>query len=54
VDESVPGVLASELLGGGVEGSVGLGVDGSSLLSEGIVEEGEDGEEYEYVRVKKV
>jgi len=60
VDDNVPGVLASELLGGGVEGGEGEalrdmeGPGQMSLLHEGIIEEGEDGEEYEYVRVKKV
>jgi hypothetical protein len=58
VDDKLPGVLASELLGGGVEEGENLvnGLGQTSLLGEGILEEGEDGDgdEYEYVRVKKV
>lgn len=58
VDDKVPGVLATELVGGGVEEGEGLkGLEGlgqTSLLDEGIIEEGEDGEEHEYVRVRKV
>lgn len=54
VDDSVPGVLASELLGGGVVEDV-EGRGHTSLLDEGIIEEREDGDgdEYEYVRVRK-
>jgi hypothetical protein len=49
VDDSVPGVLASELLGGVVGGGEGLRPGHTSFLDEGIIEEGEDGEEQEYV-----